>query len=100
MAGEMCECSAPLDRTGLRCRACCDRQRAYMRRRRGWDGHSPWTPRRQSAASQGRRYVGTHLPDADHRLLMELVRREGTPASKIVREAVSSYLNDIFEDFA
>jgi hypothetical protein len=88
-------CWKPRDREGSLCRRCCERAKLRARRKRGWDGRSPWQPKQQGRAP--RRSVCCTLPLADYDRLKQLVDDEGSTIGALVREVVLTYLGDVFD---
>lgn len=92
--GRCVSCWKPRDREGSLCVRCCRRARDAQRRKRGWDGTSVWQPKQ---ATRGvRHYVGCSLPHADYLRLRQLAREDVVGIGTIVREAVQTYVSDVF----
>ena len=89
------KCSRPVDvprwKTCARCR---EQAKGYARRRRGWDGVSPWVPARIRRPSQS---IPVRIALEDVAELKRLVQRDGGSLSGLIREAVMSYLGEISE---
>lgn len=91
-------CWKPRQRAGATCDRCRERQKLAMRRSRGWDGISEWKPKRTGAGRALRHHVGCTVLHEDYVRLKQIMDDEGKRAGTVLREALQSYLGDIFDE--